>query len=92
MADWSTFTSLYSEFAGTDPALGALKLAEATAQISVPIWGTLADAGIYLLLAQKLARSPMGNAAKLSTTGGKTVYDDELNRLRMDVSSGIRLT
>jgi hypothetical protein len=92
MADWNTFIARFPEFAGGDPTTGAAKLAEATRQINVPLWGALADDGIYLLTAQKLARSPFGNSAKLSTTDGKTVYDDELYRIRMDVSSGYRAT
>ncbi len=92
MADWTTFIARFPEFAGCDVAIGTPKLLEATRQISVPRWGALSDDGIYLLTAQKLARAPFGNAAKLSTTDGKTVYDDELERLRMDVSSGFRAT
>lgn len=92
MADWSTFIQRFPEFAGLDPAIGTPKLAEATRQINVPLWGPLADDGIYQLTAQKLAKTPMGNTAKLSTTDGKTVYDDELMRLRADVSSGFRAT
>lgn len=92
MADWNTFIQRFPEFSGGDATIGALKLAEATRQISVPLWGPLSDDGIYLLTAQKLAKTPMGNAAKLSTTNGTTVYDDELMRLRADVSSGMRAT
>lgn len=92
MADWTTFISRFPEFAGSDPTIGAAKLSEATRQINVPLWGALSDDGIYLLTAQKLARLPFGNSAKLSTADGTTVYDDELMRLRMDVSSGYRAT
>lgn len=92
MADWNTFIARFPEFAGNDPALGALKLAEATRQINVPLWGALADDGIYQLTAQKLAKTPWGNSSKLSTADGTTVYDDELLRLRADVSSGFRVT
>lgn len=92
MADWTTFVARFPEFAGGDAALGAQKLAESARQINVPLWGALADDGIYQLTAQKLAKTPFGNSAKLSTTDGKTVYDDELLRLRADVSSGYRAT
>lgn len=92
MATWTEFAQRYPEFSGLDAAIGTPKLAEAARQINVALWGALSDDGIYLLTAQKLARSPFGNSAKLSTTNGTTVYDDELMRLRQDVSSGFRAT
>ena len=69
MADWNTFITRYPEFAGTDPAIGTPKLLEATRQINVPQWADLAEDGIYLLTAQKLARTPMGNAEYCKAAG-----------------------
>jgi hypothetical protein len=92
MADITTFTGSFPEFAGTDPVLLQAKMNEATRQIDLTIAGALSDDIIYLLTAQKLARTPFGNNAKLSTMDGSTVYDAELAELRSYISSGYRLT
>lgn len=92
MADVPTFLAGYPEFQGADPTLVTAKMAEAQRALDPTQWGLLSDDGIYLLTAQKLSRSPWGNSAKLSTTDGRTVYDDDLDRMRQDVSSGYRVT
>lgn len=91
-ADYTTFVAAYPEFAGTAEELVKRKLEEAVRQLEPTAWGTLLDDGTYLLAAQKLARTPFGNAAKLSATDGRTVYDAELDRMRQDVASGYRVT
>ncbi len=90
--DWPTFIARRPEFAGYDATMGALVIVEATRQIDATLWGPLADDGISLLAAQKLAKEPSGNSAKLVNQDGSTVYDMELDRLRMDVSGGYRVT
>ena len=92
MADWATFILKYDEFAGYDATAGAAMLADSVAQINAAVWGTLADQGVYLLTAQRLAKKPGGNTAKLVNKDGTTVYDDELDRLRADVVGGNRST
>ena len=92
MADPTTFLGSYPEFGGTDPALVQAKMSEAERQIDLTIAGTLSDDLIYLLTAQKLARTPFGNDAKLSTMDGTTVYDAELYTLRSFIASGYRIT
>ncbi len=92
MATIAAFFVAYPEFQGTAEELVTAKMAEATRQLDVVQWDTLADDGIYLLTAQKLARTPFGNSAKLSTKDGTTIYDAELDELRGFVASGFRAT
>ncbi len=90
-ADYTTFVTGYPEFEGTNRELVTQKMAEAVLQLDGPTWGTWYDLGVYLLTAQKLARSPFGNSAKLKSDGS-TVYDAELERLTAAVASGYRVT
>lgn len=92
MADYTTFVAAFPEFAGADEPFVTAKMGEATRELDVTLWGALFDDGVYKLTAQKLAKSPYGNSAKLSTTNGRTVYDEELDRLRRFIASGRGIT
>lgn len=86
------FIQRFPEFAGADEAMINAKLAEATRQVDPTMTDPPLTDLIYQLTAQKLAKTPFGNTAKLSTNGGGTVYDDELDRLRADAARGLGIT
>lgn len=91
-ATLATFQAGFPEFASGDPVLIQAKLNEASRQIDLVGAGALADDFVYLLTAQKLAKLPSGNTSKLVNKDGSTVYDDDLARIRRDVSSGLGIT
>ena len=92
MADSATFLVSYPEFSDTNPDLVTAKMEEAVRQLDPTVFGATLDDATYLLTAQKLAKMPMGNAALIDATTGRTVYDEELLRLRREATSGIRNT
>lgn len=92
MADYTTFVAGFPEFQDTNRELVTQKLNEAILQLDAPTFGTFFDSAVYLFTAQKLAKSPFGNAAKLVSKDGSTVYDAELELLRAAVVSGYRVT
>lgn len=91
MADYATFIAEFPEFAAVDSALVSAKLARAVLELDSVSWDTLYDQGVYLLTAQKLAKSPSGNTSKLMNKDGSTVYDDDLDLLRTMVAGGVRV-
>lgn len=74
----------------TDEEIGSA-LADALAELG-PTWGELADKGQELIASASLARSPAGLQAKLVRDDGRTIFDAELERLRVIVggSTGLR--
>lgn len=89
----AAFLARYPEFGETDTGVVDAALAEAEVQIDPNVWGKFEDAGHGLLTAHMLADNPLGNAAKLVTSGGtdpSTVYERRFRRLQNVVAAGIR--
>lgn len=86
-----TFKDAYPEFENLSDSWIAAKIADAEIACPSTVWGDFADQGVSLHVAQRLALSPTGRDLKLANDDGSTVYDAELKRLRLVVSSGGRV-
>ena len=89
MADIATFKVQFPEFAlAGDPLLTAM-LGSATLEHDATVWLSMTDQGIYYRMAHKLAISPYGNAAKLSTANGTSTYGATWQEMLLMVTAGV---
>ena len=63
-------------------------LDEAKSELSETLWDKQYRAGVLFLTADKLALSPLGEAARIVPGDGMTTYRQEFERLQKIVSSG----
>ncbi len=68
------FRVAFPEFRSASDALVGQQLAFAEAQIDPAVWKSTTAEGHGLLTAHKLALSPFGKQAKLSTASGSSTY------------------
>ncbi len=88
----ASFKVRFPEFANTDPALVQAVIDEAAAETPARTWRHKADQGVLQLAAHKLAISPSGQDARLSTDGRST-YLQERERLERQIAyRGPRVT
>ena len=86
------FFTRFPEFIGTDPHLMEDVLSEARSELNREAWEELYLTGMMFLAADKLARSPMGEAVRLEGESNKTTYGLEFERLCRLVAMGARVT
>lgn len=86
------FLTQFPEFKGVELDLVQAHLDAAALEIDVDIWGLKADQGQAYLAAHKMALSPYGQNARLSTDDGRTTYFTHYKALRLQVTSGFRVT
>lgn len=91
-ATLAEFVLEFPEFAGADPVLVQAKLSAAILEVDAGACGALSDEITYHIAARKLALSPLGNTSKLRKDDGSTVYDEELQRLRVVAVGSFTLT
>jgi len=82
------FVTAYPEFRETDYNLVVEKIASAELRVQAAVWGDQRDDGVKLLTAHLIAMSPDGERARLSADSSKTLYWDEFDRLRREVTIG----
>lgn len=86
-----TFKDSNPEFRNLDDEYLGIKIAAAVVACPSRVWGDFTDQGVALHTAQQVALGPYGRDLKLVNDDGRTVYDRELERLRLMVSSGARV-
>jgi hypothetical protein len=82
----------FPEFGAVDTTFLQAHLNAAVLEVDANIWGAKVDQGIMYLAAHKIALSPFGNNAKLVAKDGTTTYEKHYSRLKLQVSSGFRVT
>lgn len=87
-ATYTQFIVEFPEFAAVDASLVTAKLNAAILEVDTSSCGTLSDQITYYKTARKLAKMPSGNTSKLTEDDGRTVYDDELDRLVVEAVGG----
>ncbi len=93
MIDLARFRVRFPEFKFVTDALVQAVLDETTLEISAEVWGVKQDLGHGLLTAHRLAVSPAGQAARLVSAKGDTVYFGEYQRLVIEVAGfSLRVT
>ena len=85
------FKNEYPQFRQTDEALVSAKLAAAGRRIGA-LWADRADDGQGLLAAHLLSIAPGGENARLQKDMGKTIYQDEYEQMKLEITFGFRNT
>lgn len=85
------FRARHPEFKFIGDEMLQAYLDEAALEISSEVFGTVYDAAHRCLTAHKLAMTPMGRTAKLSTDDGNTVYKAHFMDLVRKRASGYRV-
>jgi hypothetical protein len=90
--DVPTFLQTFPEFkdAGT-PLLTAMLNRALTYTPTMP-WGAFQQEGAFLYCARFLALTPWGRKMNLANKNGQTNYDQELRRVTLMVTAGLRST
>ena len=83
------FRKAYTEFRETETGLIQQKLNQAVLRINSEAFGDLADEGVMLLTAHLLSISPEGEKVRLHKDTSKTIYSEELQRMRREVTAGL---
>jgi hypothetical protein len=86
-----TFKDLYPEFENLGDTLIEARLVAARLACPSDTYGDYFDYATALHAARSLALSPAGRDLRLESDQGKTIYDEELRRLRLIVSLRGRL-
>lgn len=87
----SSFKLAHPEFTNVDDDLITLKIADAEMRCPDAVWGDFADEGVRFRVARALALMPPGRDLRLVNKDGSTVYDMDIARLVLAVSSGARV-
>jgi hypothetical protein len=86
-----SFKQTFDEFRKADNALVEAKLKLARLRVAASVWGAKADGGVLYLTAHLLALAPAGQNLKLKPeTAAKTVYLIEFDRMKLEVTYGLR--
>lgn len=85
----ATFIVRFPEFTSVSEAMWSAHHAAALQETPSETWGDWQDEGVMQLTAHKLAITPYGLNAKLSSKEGESVYGRERKRLDMIVAFGI---
>ena len=85
------FLQRFPEFINTDEKLLILAINEAKNELNPNSWGPMYETGLFFLVADKLAKSPMGEPVRLDASSNKTTYALEFERLCRCISMGARV-
>jgi len=85
------FKAEYPEFENAEDTVVQAKLDMASRQINATCYGGKTDDGVKLRTAKILARSPLGEQARLRADSGATIYDADDAALQRQVASGGRV-
>lgn len=93
----SDLMTAFPEFRATDPGQVQFHIGMAAARLDAEVYGANLDTAIILLACHTMALSPMGQNARLESESGagraaRTTYSIELDKLRLEVSQGYRIT
>jgi len=83
------FRKAYTEFRETEPDVIRQKINLATARTSSDAFGDDVDEAIMLLAAHLIAISPHGEKVRLQKDPTKTIYMQELKRMRREATMGM---
>lgn len=84
----AAFLGVYPEFDGADEALINAKLALAAARTDARAFGSKYEAGVMLLAADLLAKSPEGRRSRLMMDESRSIYDEDLKTMRRVAALG----
>lgn len=85
------FLERFPEFDQVDVKLLTRVIDESKVELNQKVWGQLYETGWQFLAADKLARAPMGEPARLDATSNKTTYGLEFERLCRISAMGARV-
>jgi len=88
----ATFLVRFPEFAATDAEQTGLVdacLDEALKAVNAEIWGAKFDQVHALETAHRLAITPFGRNAKLSTATGESTYGEQLRKMRVAAACAV---
>lgn len=86
------FLNRFPEFAETEAGLVSSAIAEALENLNATAFGELLDEAQGYLAAHKLAVSPFGRSARLSSNDGTSTYLGEFRRIKRMVSPRFMVT
>lgn len=84
----ASFKEMYSDFAATPDALVTKWITKAYETLDPDVFGIHLDNAAGAWTADKLARHPGGNTAKLVAKDGSTVYGDEFETYALACGAG----
>lgn len=90
--DVPTFLQTFPEFTDAGPTLIGAMLTRAQQYTPTVPWGVFQQEGAFLYCARFLALTPWGRKANLANKNGQTNYDQDLRRVTLMVTAGLRST
>lgn len=85
------FKNEFPEFLETEEAVVQSRLSMANRQINANVWGSKATDGVKMLTAHLLSLSPLGEQARLKKENRGTIYGDQYEAMKRQVTHGLRV-